>query len=92
MSTCSSKPIEQIQYSVCSTMGGEDSNNYDTVTKFVIDSACTEHMVQEEVPLHQNRSVKSSAVKFGNDGILAASHIGKLKTVKVMLTAVLKVP
>ena len=49
-------------------------------------------MIQEEVLLHQTHSVKSSAVKFGNDGILAASHIGNLKTADVVLTDVLKVP
>ena len=40
--------------------------------------------------MHQARSVKWSAVKFGNDGILAAAHIGKLKTADVMLTDVLQ--
>ena len=53
LSTCSSNPIRQVQYSVCATMVGEDLNNYDTVTQFVIDSGCTEHMVQKEVLLHQ---------------------------------------
>ena len=50
LSTCSSNPIRQVQYSVFATMVGEDLNNYDTVTQFVIDSGCTEHMVHEEVP------------------------------------------
>ena len=43
------------------------------------------------IKLDDFRSV-SSLVKFGNNGILQAAHVGKLITDEVVLTGVLMVP
>ena len=57
---------------------------------FYIPDTCTENMVSESVYLDDVKPI-SSSVKFGNNAILKAAHVGKLKTDPLILSDVLMV-